>query len=373
MSKARDLADLGAVTSRLDTVGASDGALSNRNLIINGAMRVAQRGTSTTGVTGSTYNTIDRFRSNISGLGTYTETQSTDAPDGFSNSFKIECTTADSSPAAADYLIIEQRIEAQNLQGLAYGTSSAKKTTLSFWVKSNVTGTYVVGLYAPDNARGNGKTYTINTASTWEYKTLTFEGDATDGINNDNGDGLRFWWLLNHGSNWEGGTQVDGAWEEYELTNYAVDATADVGNDVGDTFQLTGVQFEIGDTATPFEHRSYADELTRCQRYFNSVVKHSGSQTPFVNTAAYSNNIVYGTFDFPVEMRSAPSFSLSSASHFTARHSGSNSVTLLSNHGSVTKRQFMPAFYISGTVNTASAGWVESTNSAAYFYLDAEL
>ena len=146
MSKARDIADLGAVTSRLDTVGASDGALSNRNLIINGAMQVAQRGTSATGTTGHGYFAADRWDKGNVSLGTWTVSQETDAPDGFSNSMKYLCTTANASPASTSYLTFRQRIEGQNTQHLKFGTSSAVKLTCSFWVKSNVTGTYTLAL-----------------------------------------------------------------------------------------------------------------------------------------------------------------------------------------------------------------------------------
>ena len=286
--------------------------LGRRNLIINGAMQVAQRGTSATGVTGITYNSIDRFRSNVNSLGTWTESQSTDAPDEFSNSFKLECTTANSSPVASAYLIVEQKIEAQNLQGLSYGTSSAKKVTLSFWVKSNVTGTYSIAIYGADSSRANAKTFTINTASTWEYKTLTFNGDTTGNINNDNGDGFRLWWILNAGNDWKGGTQVDGVWEAYTLANLAANVTADVGGDVGDTFQITGVQLEVGDTATDFEHRSYGEELSLCQRYYNAF-DGGGAGSKFGSGWAASSTMGMLQLGLPVPMRTTPTATIVNA------------------------------------------------------------
>ena len=372
MSKARQLADLGNVYD--------DGALSNRNLIINGAMTVAQRGTSTTGVTGNGYNTVDRFKCNVNGLGTYTETQSTDAPDGFSNSFKIECTTADSSPTASAYLIIDQMIEAQNLQSLAYGTSSAKKTTLSFWVKSNVTGTYVVGLYAPDNNRGNGKTYTINTANTWEYKTLTFDGDTTDGINNDNGDGLRFWWILNQGSDFEGGTQLDGVWEEYNSANYAVNTTADVGNDVGDTFQLTGVQFEIGDTATPFEHRSYSDQLQACRRYYHSIgtANYGGGYELLAHGFCDSTTSAIHFVHLPVQLRASPTLRTSGdyTKFYWRMPIGSPTTTTATGLPTIGQQGLnCVRFDCSGSSMTVGRGCFFSQNNdtTAYIAFDAEL
>ena len=195
MSKARDLADLGAVTDRLDTVGASDGALSNRNLIINGAMQVAQRGTSASLASGNF--TVDRFKLQSTNLDELdgTMTQDSDAPSGFSNSLKITTTTAETSIAADEYFYVTQFIEAQNLQQLSFGNSSAKSITVSFWTKSTQTGTFAVSLYTPDNAGMANSTYTINAASTWEYKTITFAGDTTGTFDNDSSLSLQIeWW-----------------------------------------------------------------------------------------------------------------------------------------------------------------------------------
>ena len=140
-----------------------------RNLIINGAMQVAQRGTSATGITSGTgYNTVDRFQFVVTNAGTYTIAQSTTTPDGFGFSTKIDCTTADTSVAADHAVFFQQRIEGQNLQVLQKGTSSAKKHTLSFYVKSNKTGTFTVHIKDNDNSRSISKTYTIDSANTWE-------------------------------------------------------------------------------------------------------------------------------------------------------------------------------------------------------------
>ena len=169
MSKARELADLGSVTTRLDEVGNTDGALSNRNLIINGAMQVAQRGTSQTSVSTFGYKTVDRWKSGPNNFGIYTNSREADGPAGFANSVKWLCTTADTSPASSDYMRVDYGIEAQDLQHLGYGASGAKDLTLSFWVKSNVTATYVVWFYKSDGtARHIGSTYTVDAADTWE-------------------------------------------------------------------------------------------------------------------------------------------------------------------------------------------------------------
>ncbi len=240
--------------------------LGNRNLIINGAMQVAQRSTSKTGVTGDGYHTVDRARIDLNSLGTHTLSQSTDAPEGFSNSFKVECTTAQASPASGAYFVYMQRIEGQNLQMLKKGTSNAEQVTVSFYVKSDKTGNYTLGLNDRDNSRNNSKRYTISSADTWEYKTLTFEADTTGTFDNDNAESLRLDFWLASGSDFNSGTLQTG-WESTVNANRAV-GNVNLSDTVGNNWSITGLQLEVGNTATPFEHRSYSDELARCQRYY---------------------------------------------------------------------------------------------------------
>ena len=159
-------------------------------------MTVAQRATQVTGVTTSGYRTCDRFTLAMSALGTWTVDQDTNAPDGFSNSFKLTCTTADASPAASNFVMFRHTIEAQNLQSLAFGTTAAQSITLSFWVRSNKTGN--ASLVAIQNDNSNKMTsfqYSISSADTWEHKTITIPGDTAGVINNDNGEGMLFEWL----------------------------------------------------------------------------------------------------------------------------------------------------------------------------------
>ncbi len=166
-----------------------------KNIIINGDMSIAQRGTSETGITGSGYYTVDRFQIGSAGSsgGTFTMSQDTDVPtgQGFATSLKMDCTTADASLGSSDALRISQYIEGQNLQYLKKGTANAESTTLSFWVKSNKTGTYISELRDMDNARAISKSYTIDVADTWEKKTLTFAGDISGAFDNDNSTSLR--------------------------------------------------------------------------------------------------------------------------------------------------------------------------------------
>jgi hypothetical protein len=303
MSKARDLADLGAVTDRLDTVGASDGALSNRNLIINGGMQVAQRGTSVTGVTANGYYACDRWFSNIQN-GTWAISQEADAPDGFSKSIKYLCTAT----GAAQVVQHAQIIEGSNAQNLAYGTSSAKDITVSFWVKSNVTGTYAMRMYNPQGTgRLIAQNYTITASGVWEYKTITFAGDTVRDIADGNVYGINAAWWLSAGSSFSTGS-TSTVWQNYAGVNEAPNQV-DVAASVNNYFQITGVQLEVGDTATPFEHRSYGDELARCQRYCVVDTHNAVSGGSFVGYWSGST-FAEGHRFLPVEMRAVPTISV---------------------------------------------------------------
>ena len=306
MSRARDIADLSLVSARLDTVGGSEGALSNRNLIINGAMTVSQRGNST-GITGSAYCGPDRFQTILSSAGTWSISQSTTNPAGFANSLKFDCTTADASLSAGDYLILYHKFEGQNLQHLKKGTADAKKLTLSFWIRSNKTGTYQVNLYDNDNTRNIGKTYTIDTADTWEHKTLTFDGDTTGTFNNDANQSMNIEWWFAAGSNYNSGS-VPTSWEASSDPDRAAGLNVNLADSTSNELYITGVQLEVGDTATDFEHRSFADEILRCRRYYHKQGTTYGHVIAMQNsTSCYSNPT------FPVEMRAAPTVDIDHA------------------------------------------------------------
>ena len=241
------------------------GALSSRRININGAMQVAQRSTSVTGLSSSNaVQAVDRMFIRINGAGTFTISQSTEAPDGFSNSIKWDCTTADSSPGASDFAYIAYRMEGQDIQHLKKGTSSALKTTVSFWVRSSETGTYAFRIVDHDNSRQVGLNYTINTADTWEYKTLSLPGDTSGALGNDNGLSMSLLWWLVVGSDRTSGS-LPTAWEATSTADEAAGMTANIAASTSSDFYLTGLQFEVGEKATPFEHRSYGDELARCQ------------------------------------------------------------------------------------------------------------
>jgi hypothetical protein len=242
--------------------------VTNRNLIYNGAMQVAQRGTSTASITAGGYYTADRWFHAITTMGTWTDTIENDAPtgSGFRKSLKILCTTADAAPAAGDLLFVDQRLEGQDVQRIRKGTSSAQQLTLSFWVKSNVTGTYVLNLLDNDNSRVVGAQYTISASGTWEKKTITFPADTTGAFDNDNAASLRPIWFLGAGTNFTSGT-LNTTWASATDANRAVGQT-NLAAATNNYWQITGVQLEVGDTATEFEFKSFGEELRECQRYY---------------------------------------------------------------------------------------------------------
>ena len=246
----------GSVTNDMLAGSISPSKVSNlypyRNLIINGDMSIAQRGTSSTGQTSNGYYTIDRFRQIISGIGTWTFSQSTDVPSGqgFAYSQKWNCTTADASPASTDQLLLQYRFEGQMLQSMKKGTSNAESVTLSFWVKTNKTGTYIIELFDRDNTRTISKSYTVNSSSTWEKKTITIEGDTTGTFDNDNNASLDLHFWLGAGSNNTSGT-LQTTWGTQSNADRAV-GQVNLADSTSNEWYITGVQLEVGTSASDF-------------------------------------------------------------------------------------------------------------------------
>lgn len=291
----------------------------DRNVVINGAMQVAQRGTSVTGITTGGYRTADRFIFNVGTIGTWTQTVENDAPtgSGFRKSLKVLCTTADASPAAGDNLNVGQYFEGQNLQQFLKGTASAKQFTLSFWVKSNVTGTYIVNLYDNDNTRSVSASYTISASATWEKKTITFPADTTGAFDNDNALSLYAFWWLGAGSNFTSGT-LNTTWASATDANRAVGQT-NLASATNNYWQITGVQLEAGSVATPFEFEQWDTTYAKCLRYFSMSYAY-GTSWPMY-PAGYYNYEANSSLDpggvggpwFPVPMRTAPTMTLYNA------------------------------------------------------------
>ncbi|HCG91955.1 MAG TPA: hypothetical protein DEZ08_09005 [Dehalococcoidia bacterium] len=282
--------------------------MSHRNILINGAMTVAQRGTSSTS---SGYQTVDRFKSAFSTGGTWTQSQSTDSPAGFANSYKNECTVAETDMANMGYAMIQQKIEGQLLQHLDFGTASPKKFTLSFWVKSSLTGTHVCQLHAPYIATTeyNSHAYTVNVADTWEYKTITWTGDTGDVIPNDFESSIRIYWFLAAGNGYGSGTLTNDLWHTTTANRAA--GQVNLAGTVGNTFYLTGTQLEIGESATPFEHLGFGDELVRCQRYYQKSTPYAtypahAQDGRYETSVPYTTNVCKMAFTLIGSMRGAP-------------------------------------------------------------------
>jgi len=289
-----------------------------KNLIINGNMQIAQRATSVTGITSGGYYTVDRWQQTLSGGGTYTQAQtaltSSDAAfaDGFSQSVKYDCTTAYTS--ANSFSVHRQIIEGQNLQQLAYGTSSAKSVTLSFWVKSNVTGTAVASLYSADSSRQISQTYTIDATNTWEYKTVTFAGDTASAFDNDNAASLYVNLVMATGTDYTSGT-LRSTWTTYANADFAAGQTIDISASTSNDISFTGVQLEANTTATPFENLQYGQQLALCQRYLQSSWSQGSAIGSAVSITTNSTQQSWGSnnagiagqaFLLPVTMRTSP-------------------------------------------------------------------
>lgn len=282
-----------------------------RNLLYNGAMQVAQRGTSTASITSSGYYTADRWRMGIASSGTWTASVENDAPtgSGFRKSLKMLCTTAAASPASGAQFRVHQNLEGQDIQLVRKGTSSAEHLTVSFWVKSNVTGTYIVELYDDDNTRQCSKSYTINASGTWEQKIITFPPDTTGAFDNDNNGSLRCDFWLVTGSDTGSGT-LNTSWAAVTAANRAAGQT-NVAAATNNYWQITGTQLNIGPVATPFEFKSFGQELAECQRYYCrfSASGMANNHALLPVGVAGSTTAVNIVGNYPVEMRVAPPIS----------------------------------------------------------------
>ena len=280
---------------------------SGKNFVINGNANIAQRGTSFAGLsTGETY-TVDRFAARLNNLGTWTLSQDTDAPDGFKTSLKCLVTTADAVPDAADFGVLRYKMEGQALQSLMKGSASAKTTTLSFWVKSNIVGNFVANLNDINNTRSIRFLYSTAAANTWEKKTITFVGDVTGGtIPNNSSAGMWIEWWLGSGSNNSSGT-LNTSWAVTVGANQAVGQT-NVAAAVNNYFMITGVQWEIGATATAFQLATgtIQGELAACQRYYQAMTPTATFQDLIAGSSADSTSFCRYPYKFPVQMRVAP-------------------------------------------------------------------
>jgi len=368
--------------TKVDQTMVSDQVFGRKNLFLNGEMQVAQRGTSASQTT-TGFETVDRWEFAINGAGAYTVSRDTDTPsgEGLQYSQKIQCTSADSSLAAGDYVIWRQKIEGINLQQLKYGTSSAEKLTLSFWVKhSNAGQTFIVEFFN-DNSSENktqSQSYTINSANTWEKKTITIDGDTAHSIQNTtNGELLVYFWLA-AGSNYTGGGSLNTSWSAVDTVGNTVRAVGqfNLSNSSSNNFYITGVQLEEGDNATPFEHKPYSQEVIECRRYFER--KQAIANVFLTVGQAFSTSGVYGTFDYQVEKRNTPSISISAEgssgdvwSWLTVNGGGPTTVGTTIGHTITTWNTRLQSTDYAGLVDDSPSGFYSYGN--AYIDIDAEL
>lgn len=305
-----------------------------KNLLINGNMMIHQRsGTTVTGISTSTYNTADRWLTDASTAATsavfsqLVDTTDFPASTEFVKSLRTTCTTAKTSLAANDYVKIVQKIEGQNLQVLKKGTANAESITVSFWVKSNLTGVFICELDDIQNSRQISKTYTINSANTWEFETITFPGDTSGTLTNDNAARFQISFWVAAGATYTNGTNLNStAWASYDNGKRAfgmINNLASAANT--NNFLITGVQMEIGTIRNPYEYKSYSEQLSLCQRYYQRF--NSFGQSYFLVGHVWSNTLCQYSYLPKVDMRDHP---IISSGGTISNLSGQSAVTVSS-------------------------------------------
>ena len=381
-----DIADLAAskLTGALPAIsgasltgisGSSDYRPSASPIIINGAMNVAQRGTSFAHPDSNGNNfTVDRFNINTGAIGVYTSTQESLTSGaafnaGFKKAARIDCTTAQASPASGDYFYAEYKIEAQDCSAFKKGTSAAETMTVAFWVKSNKTGTSQLTVKDGDNDRICAGTYAISVANTWEHKVINIAADTTGAFNNDSGAGYIFEWWLGGGSTYTSGTAPT-SWEARADGDRGANNLA-INDSTANDWAITGLQVEVGTytaaTLPPFQHECYGDNLARCQRYFfktqpQSVAADTWSWGGGLTIAPNTGNRQTGG-TFPVTMRASATVTVLSTDSSTGKVyvGGSHVAASIPDSGENGFR-----LSVSGGVST-------SADAAMCFYADAEL
>jgi len=370
------------------------GPLSNRNLIINGAMQVAQRGTGWEDIVNAASGKylLDRFKTfhfeGTAGTSVLETQQSSDVPtgQGFKTSLGLRVKTAGALPNDG-YVLIGQMIEGYNINPLEFGTANAKNVTVSFWAKSSVTGTYSVVLRNIDQTRTYVKDYDL-VGGTWKHVTLTFPGETSGTWNITNGIGLQVMWAIDTGSNWNTAPDV---WNSSNLFG-STNQTNTWADTASNTFHLTGVQVEVGSKSTPFEHRSYGDELARCQRYYYEVCDPNYNSEGIGSGEMWETNAAYISVSFPTTMRALPSFSgfgagtgpgyiIVYANNTVGYSNDSNSILALQRAGVNGAMIYTSNFVdtssgVGGSIQTFTQGyavWMEKRNSSLRINFNAEL
>ena len=349
-----------------------------RNLIINGNMAVAQRGTLTgQGGSANEYAAVDRYQLVLSGAKTprITSSQQSTTVGEFSSQLKLDCTTLQSSVSAADLFAVRQRIEGQNLQHLQYGTSSAKTLSATFTITSPKSGIHCLQLHNRDANYSYVREFTVDTANTAQRISVTFPGYTASALDNDTESSLELSWPLLAGSNWQG--SKDG-WNSgnYFATSNQQNLLDNTSND----FLITGIQLEVGDVATPFEHESVAETLRKCQRYFYRIGGDFETAATGTNAGRFASGVMISATASvlmrpnPVTMRDAPNVTFDDAvSAYTLMTSRTtNAVTAVGDNQSTASTT---AFGLTSgvTSNDGDGAVLRSTRGTSTISISAEL
>ena len=364
----------GGVNAKLADI--NGGQLGNRNLVINGAMQVAQRGTTSSST--NDYCSLDRFRVDANQGAWEFSQESLSSGDpynlGFRHFARLKNTTV--TTANSRRRKFQQYIEAQNVAQSGWNyVSTTSFITVSFWVRSSVAGIYYFYLQTPNNSPDKSFTFAQTLAAdTWTKVEKTISGDSSLVINNDSSTGLRISFNADHGTDFTGSVTLN-QWETFNNNARTPDTTTGWSNTLNATFDVTGVQIEVGDVATAFEHRSYGDELQRCLRYYNMLA--DGNAKSIVSGAIYATNNFYSVFNFPVAMRAAPTLDSSSGSNYFDLLSDGvsdnfNAVLLGNTSTNAAELRAHSSEGLSGAT-AGHAAWMRTSNSAAHIALTAEL
>tara|TARA_R110000765_G_scaffold403759_1_gene499853 strand:+ start:30 stop:1247 length:1218 start_codon:yes stop_codon:yes gene_type:complete len=350
-------------------------------LWMNGDFAVSQRATSAASLTASGFHTVDRYRMGYTDAGTWTQTQESlttgDAyTDGFSNSIKMDCTTAKGSLAVNTELWIEERFEGQDLQLLKKGTANAEKLTIGFWVKATKTGTYILSIYDNDNTRQCSQSYTVSSGDTWEYKVVNFPADTTGVLGNDNAASFRIFFFIAMGTNYTSGTLAT-TWAAFANANQAV-GQVNGADSTSNNFEITGVQMEVGEytstTIPPFQHESYGNNLARCQRYY---YLHAEALNFFIClNSYYTSTDIQGAMFFKQSMRAPPTGDMTSGTGYFIIHSDSagDAINDLTAEKITVNGCSLTADSADGVSGTAgNAGRIKTNDAAAVVAFSAEL
>ena len=362
MSKAAELAKAGETLTNQPS--------GRKNLVTNGAMQVAQRSVSETGLGAAAgYFTLDRWKiDTANSAGRFTMTQTADGPSGFANCLKLDCTTADTSLAASEHLIISQRFEGQDLQQIKKGTSDAELITISFYVKASAAFTFGVELYDADNARQITKLYTTTTG--WVRHELTFPADTTGAFTDDNLESLQLGFWLHAGSTFASGTLNTAAWASNTNANRAAGIDSFYSS-TDNNFFLTGVQMEIGSQATPFEHRSFGEELALCQRYYQKWLSNTAADSVH-SGGCISDTAFIGDYFLRTTMRTEPT--LVSSGTFKVRLGGNDrALTSGPSINRATKDNVQIVSEIADNNEDGKPGFLKTDDNDGYLEFIAEL